>query len=84
MNNAQLTTILNEYPMSTRLDIIVEGFPVLKTTVIEMLMKLVDQPRHASLTFYGCPNLILRERINSSGGDAIVPPNRMWLEMDMR
>lgn len=84
MNTEQLIAILNEYPMSTRLDIVVEGHPLIKTTVVEMLIKLKDQPHNASLTFYACSNIILRERIDSSGGEAIIPPNRMWLEMDMR
>lgn len=80
MNNDQLQTILRQYPMSLRLDIIVEGERMLETTVVELLLKLMEQPQSALVTFCGRSCVIVRERGFNSG----LPPYKPWLEMDMR
>jgi hypothetical protein len=42
-------------------------------------------PPDLSITrLYGRDNCIIRERIDSTGGEAIIPPNKQWLEIDMR
>lgn len=83
MNVEQLQSILSEYPMSLRLVIRAEPH-VLETTVAALMSRLMSLQPTALLTFCGWGNLILRERIDSSGGDAVIPPGRTWLEMDMR
>lgn len=80
MNNEHLQSILREYPMSMRLDVLVEKKTALETTVVEMLIKLAQEPPKALLTFCGLSNCILRER--SINADR--PTHREWLEMDMR
>lgn len=80
MNTEQLRSILLEYPMSLRLDVIVEGQRALETTVCEMIIKLMDQPQDGLLTFCGRSNIIVRER----GFNSCLAPFRPWLEMDMR
>lgn len=84
MNVEQLKLILQEYPMSRPVKIVVEKKVMLETTVVQLLMKLIDVPPNGWLAFCGRHDVILRERIDSSGGDAIIPPGRTWLEMDMR
>lgn len=80
MNNDQLQSILREYPMSLRLDVIVAGEKMLETTVVEMLVKLMEQPQSALVTFCGRSSAIVRERGFNSG----LPPYKPWIEMDMR
>lgn len=83
MNVEQLQSILSEYPPSLRLVIRSEPH-VLETTVAAILSLLMSLQPTAWLHFCGRSEVILRERIDSSGGDAIIPPGRTWLEMDMR
>lgn len=85
MNVDQLITILNEYPLSSRLNIVVEKKTMLETTVVEMISKLMREPPNASLTFCGRDHCILREyaeRIEHQG--ELVRCHPRWLEMDMR
>lgn len=80
----QLLVILKEYPPSLRLDVIVEGQIIRRTTVIEMCIKLMSQRPSALLIFYACPNCIVRERGERTEDVAGAPPYRQWLELDMR
>jgi len=84
MNVEQLMSVLREYPPSLRLVIVVEQHPMVEMTVVELMLKLMTQPPGALLTYYGCSNCILREKMDSKGGDAIVPMCKMWLELDLR
>lgn len=81
MNVEQLKSILSEYPMSLRLDVIVERTKVLETTVAEMVCKLMPEPQNELLTFFGRSNCIIRERgFNTS----VAPPYKPWIEIDLR
>jgi hypothetical protein len=84
MRVGQLQSILNEYRPSMKLIVIVEQQRLLQTTVVEMLIKLVDQPREALLTFYGRSDCIIRERGEATDDVAGAPPYREWLEIDLR
>jgi hypothetical protein len=84
MNVEQLESILNEYPPSMRLDVMVERKAMLGTTVVELLLKLMEQPPDASVTFYGLSDCIIRERGEFTDDVAGAPPYREWLELDMR
>lgn len=84
MNVGQLQNILFEYPPSLRLVVKTGQLPPMETTVAAILSRLMSLPPTELLTFFGRSDMLLRERIDSSGGDAIIPPGRTWLEMDMR
>lgn len=84
MNNEQLRSILAEYPLSLRLDVIVERERALETTVAEMICKLMDKPPGGLLTFCGRSECIIRERGERTDDVAGAAPYRKWLEMDMR
>lgn len=84
MNNEQLQSILREYRPSMKLVVMVEKKSVLETSVAEMLIRLIAQPRDASLTFCGRPDCIIRERGEDTDDVPGAAPYREWLEMDMR
>lgn len=83
MNTEQLTTILNEYPMSRKLVVIVDGKPAWETTVIEVLLKLTSEPPSA-LTIFGRDACIVRERGEFTDDVCGATPYRDWLEIDLR
>jgi len=82
MNAEQLRKILNEYPPSRKLVIIVDGARVLETTVLEVLLKLMEKSQPALLTFFGRESCIIRERIGGERPNA--PYINEWLEIDLR
>lgn len=87
MHVDQLTKILNEYPPSRRLKVVVDHVVLLEMTVIEMLLKLEhdrakagDQP-NLLLTYFGRADGIVRERITNQGGFALPLE---WVELDLQ
>lgn len=62
MQTEQLRRILNEYPMSMRLNVIVDKTVAQETTIIEMLLKLGDVPDESLVSWCGFSNCIIRER----------------------
>ena len=83
MNIAQLKSILAEYPMSMRLVVTVERQHLLETTVIEMLLRLIEEPPSDWVALYGYRDCIIRERVEEPllGEKSI---RKEWLEIDMR
>jgi hypothetical protein len=83
MNVEQLKSILPEYPMSMRLVVTVEKQCMVETTVVEMLLKLIEQPPKALVTFYGRSEIIIREHVEEPllGEKSI---RKEWLEFDLR
>lgn len=84
MNVEQLTSILQEYPMSMRLVVTTQRQPMLETTVVEMLIKLTPEPQSALVSFCGRDQCIIRERNDSANNFAGTLIIKKWLEMDMR
>lgn len=93
MNVKQLREILDEYPPSMKLKVIVPpnskehwdvgGEAMLETTVIETIIKLMEHP-DPTMTIFGCYDCIVRERVEMNGRDTLFPANKMWLELDLR
>ena len=84
MQCEHLKSILGEYPMSRPLNVVVGRDVLLKTTVVEMLIRLAEQPPEGLLTFCGRTDIILRERMEPTEDVAGAPPIRHWLEMSLR
>lgn len=84
MQVEQLKLILQEYPMSRPLKIVVEKKVMLETTVVQLLTKLIDIPPNGWLAFCGRHDVIIRERGDFTDDVAGAPPWKCWLEMDMR
>jgi hypothetical protein len=67
-----------------RLKLFYEGHERFEMTVVEMICSLMRLPPDDDVPMFGATTFILRERCDSSGGDAILPAHRQWLELDAR
>jgi hypothetical protein len=89
MNTDQLKTILAEYPLSRRLNVLVDGTPIWETSVVEVLTKLMSEAPEKSppalLTIFGRDSCIIRERIDEGREpNHLGPQFNKWLEIDLR
>lgn len=84
MNVGQLRKILVQYPMDCRVVLTVEKQTRLETTIRDLLFRFLAEDDREMMTVFGFPDLIIRERVDSRGGEAIIPQSKMWLEMDLR
>lgn len=84
MRASKVLSMLGEYPPSLRLKIVVNGEFRFEMTVAEMMVNLMTLPPADHVVLFSSTEFILRERCDSSGGEAILPANRMWLELDVR
>lgn len=85
MHVAQLRSILNEYPMSRKLIVVVEGQNLIQTTVADFLSRLMSAQPTDLLTFCGLAHCIVRERIDMPRFECSpMPMTKEWLELDMR
>lgn len=75
--------VLKQYPPSLKLKVMGDGELRLEMTVAEMMCAMMTLPPYEHAIVFGQSDFILRERMDSSGGDAIVPQSKMWLELDV-
>lgn len=83
MNVADILEALREFPPSMRL--IVRSPPPqvqVETTVIELTIRLAQEPPDVSMNYFGRSSFILREHQPKPTPNA--PPQLAWLTMDWR
>lgn len=87
MNVIDLISILNGWPPSLKLKVHHRTGFVFETTVCEMIIRLMDLKRDQSppliMTLFGCSSFVFREKCDRSGGDAVIPRDKQWLEMSV-
>ena len=86
MRAKDLSAILQEYRPSMLLQILDQGCEMgAKTTVVELLSALLNQPDDAKVAFFGKGDcVIIRERGEETEGPPGAAPYRSWLEIDVR
>lgn len=78
-----LRDVLLEYPPSKKLKIFEEGKLRFEMSIAQMASNLMAMP-DGQAEIFGKATFIIRERIDTSGSDAILPEHRMWVELDAR